>query len=78
MNTLVQAALMASGLVLGHDAFVDHAVNDRNGGLIGGLGCFLIAGVTRFDDIFDSRTHQGTQAHVVLAGLLRLAGAFLC
>ncbi len=69
---------MASGLVFGHDAFVNHAVNDRNRGLVGRLGRLFVAGVTRFDDVLDLGTHQGTHAHVVLAGLLRLAGAFLC
>lgn len=78
MNTRVQAALMASGLVLGHYAFVDHAVNDWNRGLVGRLGRLFVAGVTRFDDILDSGAHQGTQAHVVLAGFLRLPSAFPC
>ena len=78
MNTLVQASLVPSCLVLGHDALVDHAVNDRNGGLIGSLGGVFVAGVTGLDDILDPGTHQGTLAHVVLAGFLRLPSAFPC
>ena len=78
MNALVQATLVPSCLVLGHDALVNHAVNDRNGSFISSLGSFLVACVTFFDDILDLGTHQGTQTHVVLAGLLRLPGAFLC
>lgn len=78
MNTFVQATLVPSCLVLGHDALVDHPVNDRNGSFISSLGSFFVACVTFFDDILDLGTHQGAHTHVVLAGLLRLPGAFLC
>ena len=78
MNALVHATLVPSCLVLGHNAFVDHAVNDRNRGFISSLGRFFVAGVAGIDDVLDLGTHQGTQAHVVLAGLLRLPRAFPC
>lgn len=78
MNAFVQAALVPSCLVLGHDALVSHAVNDRNSSFVSSLGSFFVAFVTCFDDILDLGAHQGAQTHVVLAGLLRLPGAFPC
>ena len=75
-NPLVQPALVASSLVLVDDALVDHAVDDRYCILIGRHGSVFVAGITGLDDILDLGTHQGAHAHIGLAGLLRLAGAF--
>ena len=66
---------MASSLVLVHDALVDHAIDDRNSFFVGRHGSLFVAGVTRLDDILDLGAHQGALRHVVLAGLLGLAGA---
>ena len=66
---------MASSLVLVDDAFVDHAIDDRYGVLIGCHGSVLVAGITSLDDTLDLGTHQSAHAHVGLAGLFRLAGA---
>ena len=77
LDAPVQSALVASSLVLGHDALIDHAVDDRDCRLVRSLGGFLVSGVTGFHDILDTGTHHRAQAHVVLAGLLRLAGALL-
>lgn len=66
---------MASRLILIHDALIDHAVNDRNGFLVGGHGRFLVAGIAGLDDILNFGAQQRTLAHFVLAGLFRLTGA---
>ena len=66
---------MTSGLVLGNNALVDHAVDDRYSILVGCCSCFLVAGIACIDDVFDLGAHHGPHTHVVLAGLLRLAGA---
>jgi len=76
LNSRIQAALVASSLVLVDDALVDHAVDDRHGVLVGCHGSVFVAGITGIDDILDLGAHQGTQRHIVFAGLLGLAGAF--
>ena len=40
LDVCIQTALMTSSLVLGDDAFVSHAVDDRHCCSVGGL-CFL-------------------------------------
>src|SRR5690606_9255583 len=77
LDVCVQAALVTSGLVLGDDALVGHAVDDRNGSSVGGLGFFQILGVDRFYNVLDVGTNHGAQACIVIAALLGLLGAFL-
>ena len=74
-NSLVQPAFVASGFVLVDDALVDHAVDDRHGVLVGCCRSVLVAGITGIDDILDLGAHEGTHAHIGLAGLFRLARA---
>ena len=71
----IQPTLMARGFVLRNDTLIDHAVDDRYGILVRRCGCIFIAGITGLDDILDLGSHHRAQAHVVLAGFLRLAGA---
>ena len=66
---------MASGLVLVDDTLVDHAVDDRDGVLVGCYGSVFVAGVTGLHDILDLGAHQGAQSHIVFTGLFGLAGA---
>jgi GTP-binding protein len=71
----VQSALVTSGLVLGNNAFVDHAVDNRHSILVGCRRCFLVAGITCLYDALNLGPHHGAHTHVVFAGLFRLAGA---
>jgi len=71
----IQAALVAGSLVLVDDALVDHAVDDWHGILVGCRGSIFVAGITGLDDILDFGAQKGAQTHIVLTGLLRLAGA---
>ena len=71
-NSLVQPALVASGLVLVDDALVNHAVDDGHGILVGCRGSVFVAGITGLDDILDLCPHEGAHAHIGLAGLFRL------
>ena len=66
---------MASGFVLINDALVNHSVDNRYGVLVGRNSRIFVACIACVDDILDFGTHQGAQTHVVLTGLLRLAGA---
>jgi len=66
---------MASGLILIYDAFIDHAVDDRYGILVGCYRSILVAGIAGPDDILDFGSQKGAQTHIVLTGLLRLARA---
>ena len=67
---------MTSSLVLGHNALVDHAVDDRHCFLESRLRSCRVTGVARLDDALDLGAHARTQAHVVLASFLGLDGAF--
>ena len=71
----IQPALVTCGLVLRNEALIDHAVDDRHCFLVRCCRCVLVAGITGLDDILDLGSHHGAQAHVVLTGFLRLAGA---
>ncbi len=77
-HSLVQAALVTRCFVLGHNAFVDHAVDHRYSIFVGYRRSVLVAGIARLFDVLDLGTHKRTHAHIVLSGLLRLAGAFSC
>ncbi len=77
-DSLIQATLVPCGLVLGDNTLVDHAVDHRYGILVGGRCSVLIAGIACLDDALDLGAHKRTHAHVVLASLLTLAGAFSC
>jgi len=77
-DSLVQAALVTCSFVLGHNAFVDHTVDHRHSLFIGGRCCVLVAGITCLNNVLDLGAHKRTHAHVVLAGLFRLAGALSC
>jgi hypothetical protein len=72
---LVQAALVASSLVLRHDAFVDHTIDDGNSIFKGRCRSVLVTGINCLNDVFNLGAHARTQAHVVLASLLRLLRA---
>src|SRR5690625_5558540 len=72
-NSAVQAALMASGLVLVDQAFVGYAVDHRNGSCVRSLGRFSIAGFNGADYFFHISARHGAQAGVVLAGVFVLA-----
>jgi len=74
-NPGVQTALMTRGLVLGNNAFVDHAVDNRHCILVGCNRCIFVAGITCIDDVLDLGAHHGAQTHVVLTSLFRLTGA---
>ena len=78
LDALAQPALVPGSLVLVDDSLVDHGVDDRDGCLVRGLRRFLVTGLAGLDDILDLGAHARAQAHVVLAGLLRLPGALLC
>lgn len=66
---------MAGRLVLIDDALIDHAVDDRDGFLVGGRGRVLVARIAGIDDILDFAAQQRAQAHIMLTGLFRLTGA---
>ncbi len=74
-DPLIQPTLVASGFVLIDDALVDHAVDDRDGILVSCDSSIFIARIACVDDVLDFGAHQGAQTHIVLTGLLRLAGA---
>ena len=76
LDSLVQPALVAGGFVLGDYTLVDHAVDDRDRRFIRACRSILVAGIACLDDVLDLSSHLGAQAHVVLAGLFRLACAF--
>ena len=75
LDALVQPALVTRRLVLVDDTLVYHAVDDRYGVFVCCHGGILVARITGLDDSFDLGTHQRAQAHILLAGLFRLAGA---
>ena len=75
-HALVEPAFMPRGLVLIHNALVDHAVDDRYGVFVGRLCGGFVAGITGLDDVLDLGAHAGAQTHVVLASFLGLPGAF--
>jgi len=75
LDSLVEAALVAGSLVLIDDALVDHAVDDWHSFLVSCHSSVFVAGITGLDDILNLGAHQGAHAHIVLAGLLRLARA---
>jgi len=66
---------MTRGLVLGNNAFVDHAIDNWHSILIGCYCCIFVAGITCTDNFLDLGPHHGAQTHVVLASLFRLTGA---
>jgi hypothetical protein len=74
-NALVESALVPCCLVAGNDAFVDHAIDHRDGIFIRCYRSIAVAGITGIDDFLDFGAHERAQAHVLLAGFLRLAGA---
>src|SRR5690606_4657209 len=76
-NVAVQAALVPGGLVLVDDALVGHAINDRHGGLVGGFGVGLVAGLDGLRDFLHLGAHHRAQARIVLAMAFRLPGALL-
>ena len=61
-DSLVQATLVTCRFVLGHNAFVNHAVNYRYGILVGGRGSVFVAGITCLNNIFDLGAHKRTHA----------------
>ena len=61
----IQAALVASGLVLVNDALIGHAVDDRYGAGISGLGCLRVTAFYGSVYFLDLGAHQGAQAGVV-------------
>ena len=67
---------MPRGFVLVDNVLINHAVDHGDSLFIGGLCGIFVTSITGLDDIFDFRTHHGAQAHIGLAGLFRLAGAF--
>jgi len=66
---------MSCGFVLGNNAFVNHAIDDRYSRFIGSGSSVFVAGITGVDDVLNLGAHHRAQTHIVLAGLLRLAGA---
>jgi hypothetical protein len=74
-NALVESALVPCRLVTGNDAFVDHAIDHRDSIFIRCYRSIAVAGITGIDDFLDFGAHQRAQAHILLAGFLRLAGA---
>jgi hypothetical protein len=77
-DSLVQTTLVPCSFVLGHNALINHAVDHRHSLFIGDRCSVLVAGITCANDTLDFGAHKRTHAHVVLAGLFRLAGAFSC
>ena len=56
-NHFVQATFVPSRFVFMDDALADHRVNDRYGSTVTAYSGVFVAGVDRFDDIFDVRAH---------------------
>jgi hypothetical protein len=75
LDLRVQAALVPRCLVLVNDALVGHAVDDRHRLGVGRFRLLRVAGLDGGDDALDVGAHEGTQARVVRAALLGLAGA---
>jgi Tfp pilus assembly ATPase PilU len=63
------------GLVLENQALGRHAVEQRDGATVGGLGSGLVAGVDRLDHLLDLGAHHAALAGIPLAALLGLACA---
>jgi len=78
LDPFVQAVLVTRGLILGHNAFVDHAVDHWNGVFVGSCSSVLVPGITGLDDVLDFGAHKRTHTHIVLTGLFTLAGALSC
>src|SRR3569623_431730 len=73
----VEAALVASGLVLVYQATRGVAVHDRLGGSEGFHGGGLVLHLDGLDDLLQGGAHHGTGADVAQAALLGLARALL-
>ena len=75
-NQRVEAAFRKD-LVLGEDAFVDHAVHDRLSFFQSSLGFIVVTGLDLGVDLFHVGACHGTQAGVMLAVFLVLTSALL-
>src|SRR5690606_14135795 len=73
----VETALVPGCLVLVDEALACHAVDDGHRFGVELLRVVLTAFGERLHDLLDVRAHHRAQARVVLAVLLRLAGALL-
>src|SRR5690625_1106670 len=73
----IQATLVASGLVLVDQVARGITIHQGDGGLVGGRGGGLVAGLDRLGDLLQRGAHHGTGAGVALAVHFRLARALL-
>ena len=74
-DVLVHAGFMPCGLVLVHDAFADHAINDGYGAGQCGCGVGLIAGIDGGVYTLDVGANHGTLAGVLASSTFCLTGA---
>jgi GTP-binding protein len=72
-----EAALVAVRLVLVDQATAAVAVEQRLGGLVGGLGACLVLGIERLGHFLERRAHHGALAGVARVAHHGLLGAFL-
>jgi len=77
-NGGVKSALVTCGLVLVHNAFIRHSVNDRYGLAVSILGTLLVAALDGRDNFLDVGAHHGRLARIVAASYFGLASALLC
>jgi hypothetical protein len=75
LDSIVQTALVTSGLVLVNDAFVGNAIDNRYSAAVGLFRCFQVFGFNGAYNLLDVGADHGAQAGVVLASLVILARA---